>query len=48
MKRVKIYSKNAHQKRRENAGGEVTNYHMIFKKRFYDFYFLHALFIIQS
>jgi hypothetical protein len=39
MTRVRIYLKNAHQKRRKNAGGEVTNYryHMILKKRFYDF-----------
>jgi hypothetical protein len=34
MIRVKIYLKNAHQKRRENAGGEVTNYHMILKNAF--------------
>jgi hypothetical protein len=34
MTRVKICLKNAHQKRRKNAGGDVTNYHMILKNAF--------------
>ncbi len=48
MTRVKIYIKKAHQKRRKNAGGEVTNYHMIFKNAFMIYSFCMHFFIIQS